>query len=112
MQGFDVGDVPLGSRVDGMLFPLPLSHCGRDHDNLAKLAIECYNEEHVSALFWLLKIFPSSLPPFASITSFLVLRFNLFCQLLGHKIQVCQARSRNHECSWWCDVLYNLSGQG
>ncbi|KAF7140303.1 hypothetical protein RHSIM_Rhsim06G0038400 [Rhododendron simsii] len=45
-EGFHVGYVPLGSRLSGMICPVPLSQCGSREKNLAKLAIKGYNEEH------------------------------------------------------------------
>ncbi|KAG5543298.1 hypothetical protein RHGRI_016134 [Rhododendron griersonianum] len=44
--GFHVGYVPLGSRLGGMICPVPLSQCGSGKNNLAKLAIKGYNEEY------------------------------------------------------------------
>ncbi|KAI8549747.1 hypothetical protein RHMOL_Rhmol06G0049400 [Rhododendron molle] len=51
-DGFHVGYVPLGSRLGGMICPVPLSQCGSGEKNLAKLAIKGYNEEYISAFFW------------------------------------------------------------
>ncbi|KAG5543297.1 hypothetical protein RHGRI_016134 [Rhododendron griersonianum] len=45
-DGFHVGYVPLGSRLGGMICPVPLSQCGSGKNNLAKLAIKGYNEEY------------------------------------------------------------------